>query len=94
MRSEVTEAAINFDSFSKECWHALYKNSGLKSSHQYDRMDDVLEPLSRARDTIMMKATPDTRWETRRNGLETMRKICKSIMLCDEQLIQHEITKD
>jgi hypothetical protein len=42
----------------------------------------------------MKLADKTTRWETRRNALETLRKICKSIMLCDEQLIRYEVMKD
>jgi hypothetical protein len=32
--------------------------------------------------------------ETRRNALEMLRKISKSIMLCEEPLIRHELMKD
>ena len=42
----------------------------------------------------MEKAGPETRWETRRNALEVLRKICKSIILCTDQQIRHEIMKD
>ncbi|KAE8446354.1 hypothetical protein EG329_012103 [Mollisiaceae sp. DMI_Dod_QoI] len=42
----------------------------------------------------MNQAGKGTRWETRRNALEVLRKISKSVMLCDEQVIRHEIMKD
>lgn len=85
----------NFDSYSKDCWHTLnMKYQRLSSSKQYNMMDDILGVLDRSRETIMKKAGPETRWETRRNALETLRKICKSIMLCDEQVIRHELMKD
>jgi len=50
--------------------------------------------LSDARTAIMEEAGPETMFETRRNALEVLRKICKSIMLCDEQQIRHELMKD
>jgi len=42
----------------------------------------------------MDAAEPGTRWETRRNALEVLRKICKSIMLCEVDVIKHEIMSD
>jgi hypothetical protein len=44
--------------------------------------------------SIMAKAGPDMRWETRRNALEVLRKISKSIMLCEELVIRRELMKD
>ena len=41
-----------------------------------------------------MEAGPDRVWQTRRNALEVLRKICKSILLCDVQVIRHELMKD
>ncbi|KAH8669619.1 hypothetical protein BGZ60DRAFT_407925 [Tricladium varicosporioides] len=85
----------NFDSYSKDCWHTLnMKYRRISSSKQYNMMGDIIGVLDRSRETIMKKAGPEMRWETRRNALETLRKICKSIMLCDEQLIKHELMKD
>lgn len=34
----------------------------------------------------MKKAGKGTRWETRRNALEVLRKILKSVMLCDREV--------
>jgi hypothetical protein len=42
----------------------------------------------------MREAGPETRFEMRRNALEVLRKICKSVMLCDEQQIRHELMQD
>jgi hypothetical protein len=42
---------------------------------------------------VEKKADKFTRWETRRNTLETLRKIFKSIMLNNLQVIQHEVMK-
>lgn len=50
--------------------------------------------LSDARTSIMKEAGPATRFETRRNALEVLRKISKSVMLCQEQEIRHELMKD
>jgi hypothetical protein len=70
------------------------KHKRLKSSQQFERMGDVMAILRRSREEIVERAERGTRWETRRNALETLRRICKSVMLCDEQLIRHELMKD
>ncbi|KAL3418137.1 hypothetical protein PVAG01_09852 [Phlyctema vagabunda] len=36
---------------------------------------------------------PSTRWETRRNALEVLRKICKSMILCTESVNRHVLMK-
>jgi len=67
---------VNFDSYSKNCWYTLnIKYRNLRSSRR----------------AILKKARLDTRWATRRNALEVLRKICKSVVLCDVQVIQHEL---
>ncbi|KAE9366729.1 hypothetical protein N431DRAFT_429535 [Stipitochalara longipes BDJ] len=86
---------LNFDHYSKECWYTLNKKyARLRPSQQYGMMGDIMGELSDARTAMMEKAGPETRFETRRNALEVLRKICKSIMLCDEQQIRHELKKD
>jgi hypothetical protein len=55
---------------------------------------DIMLELSNARLAIMAEADPETRFETRRNALEVQRKICKSVMLCGEEQIRHELMKD
>lgn len=86
---------VNFDACSKTCWHALNTMfKGLRPSYLYDQMGEVFAVLSENREEIVKIADKTTRWETRRNALETLRKICKSIMLCNESLIRYEIMKD
>jgi hypothetical protein len=55
---------------------------------------DKCDELESAREAILEKAGPNTKGETRRNALEVLRKISKSIMLCDEHITRHEIMKD
>ena len=57
-------------------------------------MGDIGSELDDARDRVLEQAGPDTKFETRRNALEVLRKISKSIMLCNEQQIRHEVMKD
>lgn len=57
-------------------------------------MADIESELSDARDEILLGAGPDTRWETRRNALEVLRKCAKSVMLCEQGPIRHELMKD
>lgn len=53
-----------------------------------------MNALHQARKSIVRLAGKGSRWETRRNALEVLRKICKSVALCEERQIQHEIMKD
>ena len=57
-------------------------------------MSDICDELESARTSILERAHANSKWETRRNALEVLRKISKSIMLCDEQVIRHELMKD
>jgi len=61
---------------------------------QFDAMGDICEELESARSSVLEQAHANTTWETRRNALEVLRKISKSIMLCDELYIRHELMKD
>jgi hypothetical protein len=86
---------VDFDHYSKSCWHTLNKKyARLRPSQQYELIGDIIGELSDARTSIMEKAGPATRFETRRNALEVLRKISKSVMLCQEQEIRHELMKD
>jgi hypothetical protein len=76
---------VDFDQYSKSCQYILNKKyARLKCSQQFMMMGDILEELSNSRKAIWEKAGPDTRFKTRKNALEVLRKICKSVMLCDE----------
>jgi hypothetical protein len=66
----------------------------MKGSRQFEALGEIIGFLDSSRRAIMKAAMPDTRFETRRNALEVLRKISKSVMLCDEQQIRHEIMKD
>ncbi|KAF4632085.1 hypothetical protein G7Y89_g6045 [Cudoniella acicularis] len=95
LAEEASKPPENFDNYSKDCWHTLnMKYKRMSSSKQYNMMGDIVAVLDRSREAIMDKAGPDTRWETRRNALDILRKISKSIMLCEEQQIRHELMKD
>ena len=85
---------VDFDFLSKNCWYALNKQyARLSSSRQCDMVGDIMSTLSEAREQVLKEAGEGERWETRRNGLEVLRKISKSIMLCEQQQIQHELMK-
>ena len=70
LAEEANKPPVNFDSYSKSCWHTLnteYKR--LSGSKQYEAMGDIYSVLSDSREAIMKKAGPDTKWGTRRNAL-------------------------
>jgi hypothetical protein len=95
LATERAKPAINFDALSRQCWYTLNrKHKRLSSSKQFDAIDEICEELESARTYIVEQAHADTKWETRRNALEVLRKISKSIMLCDERVIRHELMKD
>ena len=86
---------VDFDHYSKSCWYTLNKKyARLAPSQQYELVGDIMGELSDARTSIMEEAGPATRFETRRNALEVLRKISKSVMLCQEREIRHELMKD
>lgn len=92
--AEAAKPEVNFDSYSKSCWHTLNKKyARLSGSEQYNIIDEIMEALSESRSAILEQAGPHTRWETRCNALEVLRKIAKSVMLCEERLIRHELMK-
>lgn len=92
---KAAEPPVNFDQYSRTCWHALNtEHKRKKSSAQYNAAGDVSHDIDNARRAIMKKAGKGTRWETRRNALEVLRKISKSVMLCEVQVIRRELMKD
>ncbi|KAG0645679.1 hypothetical protein D0Z07_8748 [Hyphodiscus hymeniophilus] len=95
LAAERARPAVNFDAYSRSCWSVLNKEyKRASSSRQFEAIGDICEELEMARTSILEQAHANTKWETRRNALEVLRKISKSIMLCDEQLIRHELMKD
>jgi hypothetical protein len=86
---------VDFDHYSKSCWYTLNKKyARLRPSQQFEVTGDIIDELSDARTSMMKEAGPATRFETRRNALEVLRKISKSMMLCQEQEIRHELMND
>ncbi|KAI9051985.1 hypothetical protein LZ554_004239 [Drepanopeziza brunnea f. sp. 'monogermtubi'] len=95
LAEEAARPPVNFDHYSRDCWYTMNKKyKRLSCSKQFEMMGDVCQVLDESREAIVAAAGPDVRWETRRNALEVLRKICKSIALCDEPQIRHELTKD
>ncbi|KAF8855774.1 hypothetical protein BDZ45DRAFT_488303 [Acephala macrosclerotiorum] len=92
---EAAKPPVDFQGYPTSCWRALNtRYKCVKSSQQYMAAGDVSNELDDARMVIMKQAGKGTRWETRRNALEVLRKISKSVMMCDVQVIRHEIMKD
>lgn len=84
----------SFDYLSKSCWHAmnmthLRKRGSQRFESAADVMYDDLEPAIQTilRGCLREHPTPGTR----ANGLETLRKISKSVLLCDVDEIRREL---
>ncbi|KAG4430041.1 hypothetical protein IFR05_014480 [Cadophora sp. M221] len=93
--AEAARPPVNFDHYSRDCWYTMNKKyKRLSCGAQFEMMGDICQVLDESRDAIVEAAGAGVRWETRRNALEVLRKICKSIMLCDEPQIRHELMKD
>ncbi|CZT05797.1 hypothetical protein WAI453_004434 [Rhynchosporium graminicola] len=93
--AEAARPPVNFDSYSRDCWFTMNKKyKRLSCGQQFEMMGDICQVLDESRDAIVEAAGAGVRWETRRNALEVLRKISKSIMLCDEPQIRHELMKD
>lgn len=54
-------------------------------------MNIVAETLRKQR---VKYAGKEQTWETRRDALESLRKICKAYMLCGVPVVEHEIKED
>jgi hypothetical protein len=93
LAAERAKPAVNFDAESRSCWYTLNKKYK-GGSKQYDAIAEICDELESVRTSILEQAHANTKWETRRNALEVLRKISKSIMLCNEQVIKHELMKD
>ncbi|KAL2060596.1 hypothetical protein VTL71DRAFT_9237 [Oculimacula yallundae] len=93
--AEAARPPVNFDHYSRDCWYTMNKKyKRLSCGKQFEMMGDICQVLDESRDAIVEAAGAGVRWETRRNALEVLRKISKSIMLCDEPQIRHELMKD
>lgn len=92
---EAARPPVSFDHYSRDCWYTMNKKyKRLSCGQQFEMMGDICQVLDESRDAIVEAAGAGVRWETRRNALEVLRKISKSIMLCDEPQIRHELMKD
>lgn len=93
MRKQQQSRVVDFDWHSKSVWKLLnvtYKS--LSGSRQFDKAGDVSDEISESIDSIADKCGPFANPRTRLNGLSTLRKIGKSIILSSNTLA-HEVQK-
>jgi hypothetical protein len=70
LAEEANKPPVNFDYYSKTCWHTLNsKYKRLSGSRQYEAMGDIYSELSDSVEAIMKQAGPDMKWQMRRNAL-------------------------
>lgn len=88
----------SFHSYTESCWEMLNVTypalKAASDSTLYELRTQVLEVLEKNRCAIIDFAGPKTLWETRRNALEALRKICRNIMLCVDGDLQLDIVED
>lgn len=83
---------IDFDHYSKSAWRELnisYK--GLSGSKEYNMAGNVQNSLSEIIDSITKKLYSNSSFETKESALSTLRKIGKSVFLCDLPYIRKEV---
>jgi hypothetical protein len=92
-RDRANKLVIDFDHHSKSIWKELnvtYRS--MSGSRQYDIANDVADRINSAIKSIVTQCRRPSSPQTRRNGLEVLRKIGKSIVLSRDTL-GHEVQK-
>ena len=85
---------ISFDYLSKSAWKTLnVEYSRLSGSHQYQKAGEAEREVARCIKTIRRGCPIEASLGTKRNGLETLRKIGKSICLSSIDVLGHEVQK-
>ncbi|KAF1960077.1 hypothetical protein CC80DRAFT_489303 [Byssothecium circinans] len=86
---------IDFDHYSKDVWHKLNSDyEHLSGSKAYDISWDVQSAIVARINKIGSKAGNEhTSFGTKRSGLETLRKIGKTICLSSNDTLGHEVQK-
>ncbi|KAE8448940.1 hypothetical protein EG329_008736 [Mollisiaceae sp. DMI_Dod_QoI] len=96
--SRPLEPPKSFHSYTEACWEMLNVTyPALKAASEstlYELRTGVLDVLEENRRTIVDSAGPKALWETRRNALEALRKICRNILLCVDEDLQLDIVED
>ncbi|WVW84138.1 hypothetical protein I302_106167 [Kwoniella bestiolae CBS 10118] len=82
----------DFDHLSKSVWKELnITHRKLRPSQQFEVIGDIQEVIEDAIKTILRGCKDSPRVETKLSALETLRKIGKSMILCDEGEIRKGI---
>lgn len=88
----------SFHSYTESCWEMLNVTypalKAASDSTLYELRRRVLDVLEENRCAIIDLAGPKALWETRRNALEALRKICRNILLCVDEDLQLDIVED
>lgn len=85
---------IDFDYHSKSIWQKLNVTfRSMKGSKQYDISFDVAGEISSTISSIAEKCAEFPNPQNRRSGLETLRKIGKTICLSSNDTLGHEVQK-
>lgn len=96
--SNSTEPAQSFHANTEACWEMLNVTyPALKEASEttlYELRTKVLDFLSKHRRDILDSASLARIWETRRNAIEALRKICRNILLCSDTDLQIDIVED
>lgn len=96
--SKPPEPPKSFHSYTESCWEMLNVTypalKATSDSTLYELRIRVLEVLEKNRRAIIDSSSLNTLWETRRNAIEALRKICRNIMLCVDEDLQLDIVED
>jgi hypothetical protein len=92
-KSRKTESkVVRFDHYSKSAWRKLNRESSSLSGLQwYEKAFDVYYEILEDIQDIAKQACPIASDETRRNALEGLRKIAKTVCLSGGDTLTHEV---
>jgi hypothetical protein len=92
------EPPKSFHSYTESCWEMLNVTypalKAASDSTLYELRTNVLDVLEKNRSAIIESGGISSIWETRRNAIEALRKICRNIMLCVDRDLQIDIVED
>ena len=83
---------LNFDHLSKSAWHTINSGGG-SGTQQYYAAFDAFESVLQTIKTIQDSCPEHASFGPKKNGLETLRKIGKSICLSSGDTLSHEVQK-
>lgn len=87
------DKTVDFDSHSKSNWHAIVKADKMKGSLAWEASPGVIAGIQRSIKTIVQETPKHASLGTKKSALYTLRKMCKTILMCKDDTCGREVFK-